>query len=87
MQYLEESNVEYGGVVVDKLKEVDLEWQRVVELCLRPVELNLCQPYGQVAVDLVDQQNGHQVDACARRWDEQAGVAIINLDGVLEKTT
>ena len=30
------SNVEYGEIVVDELKQVDLQSQRVIELGLRP---------------------------------------------------
>ena len=72
---LKEGNVEYGSIVVDKLEEVDLQSQGVVEAGLGSVELLLCEPDGDVLVNVVEYQNQHQVDGGSGHRDEQRPVA------------
>ena len=45
-------DVEYRGVIVDELQEVNLERESVVVLGLRPVQLEIGQPPCHVLVDL-----------------------------------
>ena len=72
---LKEGNVEYGSIVVDKLEEVDLQSQGVVEAGLGSVELLLREPDGDVLVNVVEYQNQHQVDGGSGHRDEQRPVA------------
>ena len=50
---LEESDVDEGGVVVDKLEDVDLVTKTVVVVLLRPQALPLSQSHRQLLVNLV----------------------------------
>ena len=71
---LEESNVDDGSVVVDELEEINLECERVIEVCLSSVELLLCQPDGDGLVDEVEQHDEDQVDGGPCGCDEDGPV-------------
>ena len=77
---LEEGNVEDGGVIVHELEEVDLQGEGVIKGRLSSMELLLSEPEGKLLVDVVEDEDEHQVDAGASDGDEQAPVTP---DGVV----
>ena len=59
MPHLEESNVDEGGVVVDKLEEEHLQCEGILILCLCPGHLQVGQPHYYLLVELNTQTQGN----------------------------
>ena len=53
----EKGHIKYGTIVIDELKNVNLQGQRVIEFSLSTVQLQLSQPQGYVSINLVDNKN------------------------------
>ena len=73
----DKSDVEDGSVIVDELEEVNLKSEGVIEAGLGAVELLLGQPHRQPLVQVVEDEDQHQIDAGSGHRDEQTPVTPV----------